>query len=325
MKHKNLFKTLLTYLPIIFLLSGCLSLSLVSPSFNYNNNYSGANPNQITCDVGGFFSYPECSIPISRFVALTVQYADPLESGAILTYAQKNNNAFIFDDIEKTATLESLNQQVFTQLDYNSLKFIHLPDSVQNLLIKQKNHYMPHDNYKKQVATYIYLYTLNAMHFAITPCEPFIPGTESMIDQKHEQQFMIYKVFSIQYTNNILRHIGNSYFHFNTTYENEDDLYEHLYANISKLDANQLLTLAKSIYQQTVAVAPQFESSFNTTGITFGTLGDFYCRRDSTGWQKYGSDYFGINVSGVKLLVNFKNRDVFTNTEKTNFKIINNN
>ena len=316
-------KNLLAYLPIITL-SGCVSLSLVSPSFNYNNNYSGGNPNQITCDTGGFFSYPVCSIPISRFVALTAQYADPLESDAMVVYAMRNNNAFIFNDLVKTSVIESLNKGMFAGKYITNDATITFPPYLDELNEKLTNEYQPENNYISEADTYIYKFTLNAIHFAITPCIDVSDSISSPYDKEQYQQlFMLYKAFSIQYTNDILRHVGSGYFHFDTKYEDEEDLYNHLYASILKLNPSQLQHLAQAVFQRTNDAHPSFESGFYTdTGVAFGAIGTFSCTAENTSWKKYGSDYFGLNVSGVRILVQFKNRDVFANTDKQKLGII---
>ena len=312
-------KRLMSYL-LIILLSGCVSLSLVSPSFNYNNNYAGGNPNQITCDTGSFFSYPVCSIPISRFIALTAQYADPLESDAMIVYAMHNHNAFIFDDLVKTSLIESLNKVATTD---TTLRF---PPYLDEMNEQLNNVYLPESDYVKEADMYIYKFTLNAIHFAITPCSDVSDNITSPYDKEQYQQlFTQYKVFSIQYTNDILRHVGSGYFHFDTKYEDENDLYDHLYATILKLNPSQLQHLAQSIFQRTAEARPSFDSNFYTdTGIAYGAIGTFSCTNENTSWKKYGSDYFGLNVSGVRILVEFKNRDVFANTDKQKFSILNN-
>lgn len=306
------------------MLGGCVSLSLVSPSFNYNNNYSEGNPNRISCDPGGFFSYPNCSIPISRFVAITAQYADPLNNDALIAYANENNS-FVFDDINKITTLDKLNKMFYSK-PMSGERFHKLPQYFQERLEKMRDTYIPENDFKKIAHTYIYAFTLNTIHFAVTPCNNPTSQVDAPYDkEKYEQLYLKYKVFSIQFTNDILRHIGSSYFHFDTEYENEDDLYEHLYTKILKLNPSQIVSLAQKIYAQTNAEEPTFESSFYTkAGLTFGTIGTFKCTTDLTSWDKYGSDYFGLNVSGVRMLVHFKNRDVFANTDSHKMNIMNN-
>ena len=306
----NLLKLLFILTSILMTLSACVTLSLVSPSISYNNNYGGAsNPNQIFCTQGSFFKSAFCTIPLSRFVAISSNNADMLESNALVNYAVANNS-FIFNDLTQVKVLTMLNTQI--QESETSERYQHLPESVKKMYGKLQTKYIPEKNYAKQADAYIYIYALNTIDFATSAC----PNAElessvlySAKEYQQQQQFMLYKAFSMQFTNAVLMHIADS---VDGKYKNEADLFESLYAEILELDPVMLRSLAIQAYNTSLNAQPKFERSFYTReGIRFTRLGNFSCTKDIASWHRYAYEFFGLNVSGVRDEVHFKTSDVF--------------
>lgn len=277
------------------------------PSVNLTS--VNVNNNQVSCYPGGTFSSEYCSIPIARFLAITTNYADPYaESNLFLSYGEKYQR-FVFADLDEQRRLESINQEFL--LHYPSTKTLSsMPKSLQELFTNIKDEYIPEHNYVKLSEAYTHLYTITTLDFATDPClNKFTPATTAQ-ESAQQLQYMQYKTFAIQYADAVLMHISGS---LTSKYDNEVDAYEHLYTQILKLDPYQLDNLATSVYDKTMLYTPkQFESDFYSfNGAKFGELGRFSCTRDATHWFRFGYEFFGTNVSGIKREISFKNKDTF--------------
>lgn len=320
-------KTIALIAPLGLLLSGCPSMATFLPSMipslvpSVNLTNVNVNNNQISCYPGGTFSSEYCSIPIGRFLAITTNYADPYaESNLFMAYGQKYQR-FIFADLDERTQLDKINQDFLNSYPTAS-SLSTMPDSLRNLLIEIKEEYIPEKNYKKLSEAYTHLYTITALDFATDPClTKFSPATSAQ-ESAQQLQFMQYKVFGIQYTNAILMHISGS---LDSKYDNEVDAYEHLYQAVLKLDPYQLDNLATALYDKTMTYSPkQFESSLYTlNGAPFGELGRFSCTHEATHWFKFGFEYFGTNISGIKRDISFKNPDVYKNYDSDPIPVLN--
>ena len=302
-------------------ISGCMTLSLISPSVSYNNNYAaGSNPNQIFCTPGTFFKAAYCTIPLSRFIAISSHNADLMESSTLITYAKTHNNAFIFDDITKNTTLTELNNHI--QESLLQTKFQQPPLEVSKLYTKLTTVYIPEQNQLKQADTYIYLLTLNTLRFATDPCPVAFAENESAnATPAAIQQLMIYKVFSVRFTNAVLMHIADS---VDGKYDNETEMFDGVYAAILDLKPEQLRSLAIKAYQSTLQTAPKYNPDFLTPGgIRFAKVGNFSCTKEGTEWLRYGFEFFGLNISGVRNVVKFKTPDIYSNTDADRLMINN--
>ena len=60
------------------------------------------------------------------------------------------------------------------------------------------------------------------MDFATNSCDAVTQSYLSVTSASYQQQYMLYKVFSIQYTNDILHHISGS---LTGKYDSEHDIY----------------------------------------------------------------------------------------------------
>lgn len=319
-------KTVGLLAPFSFLLAGCPSIATWLPSMvpslvpSVNLTNVSVNNNQISCFPGGLFTSEYCSIPITRFLAITTDYADPYsESNFLVAYGQKYNR-FVFADLDEEARLDQINSEFLANYPTTAI-LAKMPENLRNLFIKIKEEYIPQRNYKKLSEAYTYLYTITTLDFATDPClTRFSPATTAQ-ESAEQLQFMQYKAFSIQYANAILMHISSS---LDSKYNNEFDAYEHLYTRILKLNAYQLDNLATGLYDKTMLYSPtQFESSLYTIGARFGELGRFSCTGNATSWYKFGFEYFGTNISGIKRDINFKNKDIFENYDNEPIPIIN--
>lgn len=319
-------KTFIILAPLSFLLSGCPSFVTMIPSLapslvpSVNLTNVNVNTNQISCYQGGTFSSDYCSIPISRFVSLTSSYADPHDVNLLLAYDLEHNQEFFFDNINHTSTIDQLNKNFLTYYP-KPTKFASLPIKVQNLYIKMREKYIPTHDYKNLYSSYIYLYTISALHFATNQCvTPYVSKINGIDPKLTSQREMLYKAFAIQYTNAVLHNIAPN---VSGKYDSEIDLYNAIYASIMKIDPNQLQNMAQSIYSRTSSYAPQFESSFYTeSGINFGDIGSFGCTNLGGVWSKYGYQYFGRNVSGIDLRVRFIQHDVLAQSSEQGTDLI---
>lgn len=328
-RRQQTLKTIALITPLGLLLSGCPSMATWLPSMvpslvpSVNLTNVNVNNNQISCYPGGTFSSEYCSIPIGRFLAITTNYADPYaESNLFLSYGKKYQR-FIFADLDEQIQLDKINHDFLS--NYPSASALNtMPESLRNLLSEIKDEYIPEKNYKKLSEAYTYLYTITALDFATDPCLTKFTPAVSAVESAQQLQFMQYKVFGIQYTNAILMHISGS---LDSKYNNEVDAYEHLYKEILKLDPYQLDNLATALYDKTITYSPkQFESSLYTSnGAPFGELGRFSCTHDATHWFKFGFEYFGTNISGIKRDISFKNPDVFKNYDSDPIPVLNGN
>ena len=300
-------------------LTGCPTLSLVSPSFTYNNNYNAENnPNEIECSNGNWYTSAYCAIPIPKFIALSSNYADPNDAISPLTYGL-NHQTFFFDDINKKSTLDELNQ-IFLKNYPNTNTFANLPLAVQKLYITIKEDYIPKHNYQKLMEAYTLLYTISTLHFATAKCKVNSDADVKLLlnhTPQMQQKFVLYKAFSLQFSNAVLLHISNS---FDTTYADEATLYNALYATILDLNPYQLNNLAQSIFNQTLAYMPKNTEStyfYKDDGIHFGELGSFSCNKNSSSWYRFGFEFFGTNTAGVLRSVKIKNIDSYKKFDKT--------
>jgi hypothetical protein len=290
------------------LLSGCPSFSLVSPSFTYTNNYSDSNPNAISCYVGTWYSSGYCSIPISRFAAISSDYINPALTNLLLEYTYKYNR-FVFTDLDEESSLIQMNE-LFLANYPTSAQMVLLPEDLQHLYIQIKEVYIPKKDYHQLSTAYTYLYTLSAMQFATAACKEHFESATTPQEALRQTQFMEYKAFSMQYTNAVLLHISDS---VDGKYKNEFDLYEHLYEAILDLNPYQLTNMAANLYETTLIYSPdKFESALYTSGVTFGELGKFSCNNITTRWTRFGFEYFGNNIAGTRRLVSFKSKDVLS-------------
>ncbi len=325
---KRLFKNALLHqiaalIPLGMMLTACPSIATILPSMvpsmipsiNYNS-IDMQNPNQISCNEGGVFSSEYCSIPISRFVAITSSNADPYYGNILLLYGKNQN--FFFDNINKIEILESINS-AFIKSYPDTQHFAALPDALQHLYIVTKERHIPKRNYQKLFETYIYLYTINAMDFATNGCDATTQSFLSVTSAKYRQQYMLYKAFSMQYTNDILHHISGA---LTGKYSDEHAIYNAVYAEVLKLDPYQLENMAQAIYARTSSNLPQFDDSFYSTGIKFGEIGTFSCSPIGSIWEKFGYEFFGRVVSGLPHYVKFKNKDSFSSYDDTMIPVV---
>jgi hypothetical protein len=324
LKNKSL-RQLAVLAPLGMMLTACPSIvtmlpsvmpSMV-PSINYNS-IDVQNPNQISCNEGDLLSSEYCSIPISRFVAITSSNADPYYGSVLLLYGKDHN--FFFDNINKTEILESINV-AFIKNYPDTPHFAALPDALQHLYIVTKERDIPEHNYQKLFETYIYLYTINAMDFATNGCDATTQTYLSATSSNYKQQYMLYKAFSMQYTNDILHHISGS---LTGKYADEHEIYNAIYAEILKLDPYQLENMAQAIYARTSSNLPDFDDSFYSTGIKFGEIGTFSCTPIGSIWEKFGYEFFGRVVSGLPHYVKFKNKDSFSRYDDTIIPVVDN-
>jgi len=169
-----------------------------------------------------------------------------------------------------------------------------------------KEEYIKNHDYQKQMEVYIYLYTLSAIDFANQICN------ESAIETKsadYQQQLMLYKAFSMLFTNDVLHH---AVLKLSSKYDNQVDLYNGLYKTIVTLNPYQLMNLAQMNYSIVYSSMPKFDSAFySSEGAKFSELGNFSCNKNGTSWQRFGYQYFGSKVSGLPYYVNFINKDTF--------------
>lgn len=332
MKINKLLKSILILSPLTIVLSGCPSLLTMLPSLapslvpSVNMNNINVNTNQISCYQGGLFSSDYCSIPISKFISLISDYANPLDVNSLLMYDLNNNQQFIFDNLNHTNTIDILNEQFLANYP-TAMQFALLPLKVQTLYIKMRERYIPQKDYTQLYNSYIYLYTFGALAYATDSCTapyelPTLKGNHLSLDQIRQRE-MLYKAFSIQYSNAVLHHIAGD---VDSTYNSETDLYNAIYAAILKIDPNQLQSIAQSIFSNTNSSLPIFQPEFfSESGIKFGDIGKFACTDKGGMWSRYDYQYFGINVSGIDIRVKFKQRDTLKQTPKNPTSIINDN
>lgn len=329
MKYIKNLKILSGIIPLSIILSGCPTFSLVSPSFTYNNNYnSNNNPNEISCERGGWFSAPYCSIPLSKFISISAEYADPYEPSLLVDYGLKHNS-FVFYDIDQTSTLRELNT-IFLKRFPNNEDFVKMPQALQTLYTNVKENYIPQKNYKKLMEAYIYIYTLSALHLATSPCpEPDLQALKHKKSKKYksaknnqsfyQQQYILYRAFSMQFANDVLNHISGS---VTSKYKNERDLYENVYEKILDLNPNRLANLAQGLYDRTTIYLPQYNPSFyTTTGLDFGEIGTFACNKYGSVWDRFGFEFFGTNAAGLRHVVKYKNKDTFNKIDDSELLI----
>lgn len=328
LKYKNIIKTTLIMLPLGFMLSGCPTLAATAipgllpaliPNFNYNS--IDINSNRISCYKGGIISSDYCSIPISRFVSITGDYADPYDVNLLLSYDINNNQHFFFDDINHTSTIDKLNKDFLSNYPTPD-EFAQLPVALQNLYIRMREKYIPKHDYKHLYSSYIYLYTINALHFATAPCDmPYqlnsnLKANESTLLQRE----MLYKTFTIRYTNEVLHHVADN---LSNKYNSETDLYNAVYKSILAIDDTKLQIMAQNLFSTINNHLPPFESAFfSDTGVSFGNIGTFGCATKGGYWTRYDYEYFGNNVSGVDIRVQFKQQDTLSQIETNKVAII---
>lgn len=320
MKYKHVILVYLSLAPLLLAMAGCTTLSLISPSFTYNNNYNSSNnPNMISCNDGTWFTSPYCSIPIAKFVTLTAKYADPSPKNILMDYDLKHGN-FIFYDLNQPKIIDQLNSEFlknFPEID----KYAAMPNPLQSLYTKVKENYIPHKNYQKLMEAYIYIYTISTLHFATSPCPtPDYGGGAFLAAESltYQQQYVLYRAFSIQFTNYVLFNLSDS---VDGKYKDERDLYNTVYAKILKLNPYRLVRLAQDLYEQTTVYLPQTESGFYNNGLNFGELGTFSCNKYGTSWYRFGFEFFGNNISGIHRLVHFKEQDKLENMDKSKFNL----
>lgn len=309
--HNNLVRLFLLIVISSSILTGCPSLTSAIPSFipslvpsvNYNT-LSINNPNQIQCYDGSWLSSEYCAIPINRFAAISSHYTSPFESNQLFDYALQNSS-FVFDNLDESSTLESLNLQFIRKYPTGE-SFVKLPPEVQNLYLKMKEDYIKNHDFQKQMETYIYLYTLSTIDFANQICN------ESAIDGKnpeYQQQLMLYKTFSMLFTNDLLHHVALK---LSSKYNSQVDLYNGLYKTILDLNPYQLMNMAEMNYSIAYSNLPDFNQNFYTAeGVRFGEIGNFSCSKSGTSWLRFGYQYFGSKVAGLPYYVNFINKDTF--------------
>lgn len=330
MSLKSITHICLTILPLGVVLSGCPSFATVLPEIapslvpSVNLTSVNVNTNQISCYPSSTFSSSYCSIPLSKFVGIVSGYADPYNVNLLLAYDVNNKQSFFFDHVNHRQEIESLNQYFIAEYP-SANNFALLPLSVQDLYIKIREDYIPHHNYKKLYHSYIYLYTISALHSATNKCKT--PAFNNINLYKNTnlsesavlQRAMLYKAFTIQYSNAVLYHIANK---VDSTYDSEIDLYNAIYEQVLKINPNQLQNIAQDIYAKTNMYAPQFESSFFTlSGTNFGDLGNFACTQYGGLWTRYDYEYFGRNLSGIDIRVKFKQHDTIANTNDNETQI----
>ena len=317
-KLSKLIKHLILLAPVAIILSGCPSFSLVSPSFTYTNNYGGENPNDISCTKGTWYSSPYCSIPISKFISISSNYTIPYESNYLFNYAI-NNKTFAFNDIKYQKNIDKLNQFFLAHYP-DPQKMTTLPPKLKDLYVIMHDEYIPTNNYQKLFEAYTYIYTISALNFATKPCNSqFIEYMIAQKNPKYLHQFVLYKAFSLQYTNNILMNLQSS---VDGKYTDQYTLYNKIYSKLLEMNPYRLNDMAVQIYNNTAKnESDSVESDIFVKDEKFGEIGTFTCNENGNIWKRFGFEYFGNNVSGVKYLVNFKNPDDFGDYDKTKIAI----
>lgn len=329
MKAKqNRIRTILALTPLALILSGCPSLVTMLPSMvpsmvpSVNLNNVNVNNNQISCYAGGWFSSGYCSIPLSNFIGISSHYADPYNVNLLLNY-DVNNQQFFFDNIDQSATIDKLNQSFLSSYP-NANQFAALPDKVQSLYIKIKEEYIPKQDYANLYKGYIYIYTISALHFATAPCDESMPllSNKKMSIESYQQQIMLHKAFAMQYSNAVLHYVAGE---LSGKYNDETKLYNSVYSKILTLNPYQLQNMAQSLYSRISSFAPAFNNSFYTLdGVSFGDLGKFSCTPTGNIWSRYGYPFFGSNISGIDMRVQFKQHEVLSQYDDNEIAIIKN-
>ncbi|MDD3267217.1 MAG: hypothetical protein PHC75_08595 [Burkholderiales bacterium] len=301
-------------------MSGCAAplagLSGLVPSLVPSMDFSSVNVNmnQVDCYKGSWFSSDYCSVPISRFAALSISYAsiDNAPKSLKLNINDPLVDQTFFDMIHSKDGIESMNQAFL--MNYPDAKqFAEFPKATQDLYVKMKERYILKKNYDKLYASYMYLYTLAIMDEALRPCER---GTVL------SPQEVRHKIFALQFSNDVLYNVSSS---LSGKYDGESGLYNKFYKEILLLNPYKLENLANSILIKMNKYYPQEINSnllFSKDGILIAELGSFSCNKHSAQWLKYDHDYFGINTSGIDLRVKFKLRDNFdgmSGLKTTNF------
>lgn len=314
-KH-NCIRTILTLTPLTITLSGCPSLVTMLPSMmpsmvpSVNLNNVSLNNNQISCYQGDWFSSGYCSIPLSNFVGITSHYADPYDANLLLNY-DINNQQFFFDNINHSSTIDKLNQN-FLKYYPEPNQFAALPNKVQSLYIKIREEYIPKKDYVNLYKGYVYIYTISALHFATSSCNestPLLTNGNTPVES-YQQQIMLHKAFSMEYSNAVLYYIAND---LTGKYTDETALYNAVYSQILTLNPYQLQNMAQSLYSRTNSFMPAFSNSLYTlAGVSFGDLGKFSCTKTGNTWSRYGYPFFGSNISGIDMRVQFKQHEILT-------------
>lgn len=326
MKFKNTLVIIAMTMPLGFLLSGCPTFATAIPSLipslipSVNYNSIDMNTNQISCYKGGTFSSDYCSIPISRFVSITSGYADPYNVNLLLDYDLNNQHHFFFDDINHASTIDKLNKQFLNTYPAPD-KFAQLPTALQNLYIRMREKYIPNHDYKNLYSSYIYLYTINALHFATNPCsqEDQLQTNQATAHIIYQRD-MLYKAFAIRYSNEVLHHVAGD---LSSKYDSENDLYNAVYKYILAIDYNKLQNMAQDLFATINNKLPPFESSFfSETGVSFGNIGTFGCADKGGFWMRYDYEYFGNNVSGINLRVQFIQHDTLSQIDSSKTALI---
>ena len=326
-KHKSI-RTVLALTPLALILSGCPSLVTMLPSMvpsmvpSVNLNNVNVNNNQISCYASGWFSSGYCSIPLSNFIGISSHYADPYDVNLLLNY-DVHNQQFFFDNIDQSATIDKLNQS-FLRYYPNANQFAALPDKAQSLYIKIKEEYIPKRDYANLYKGYIYIYTISALHFATAPCDESMPlvNNTKMPIESYQQQIMLHKAFAMQYSNAVLHYIAAD---VSSQYYDETKLYNAVYSKILTLNPYQLQNMAQSLYSRLNSFAPAFNASFYTLdGVSFGDLGKFSCSPTGNIWSRYGYPFFGSNISGIDMRVQFKQHEVLSQYDDAEIPITKN-
>ncbi len=312
----NCLRIILISAPLTIILSGCPSLVTMLPSMvpsmvpSVNLSNVNINTNQISCYPGDWFSSGYCSIPLSNFIGISSHYADPYSANLLLSY-DINNKQFFFDNINHEETIDRLNQNFLTYYPAPN-EFAALPDKVQSLYIKMKEDYIPKKDYDNLYKGYVYLYTISALRFATEPCNESTPllTSNSIPVESYQQQVILHKAFAMEYTNAVLHYISND---LTEKYDNEAALYNAVYGQILTLNPYQLQNMAQSLYSRTNSFMPTFNNSFYTiAGISFGDLGKFSCTKKGNTWSRYEYPFFGSNISGIDIRVQFKQNEILT-------------
>lgn len=288
-------------------ISGCAasltSLSGLVPSLVPSVDLSNisVNMNQVDCYKGSWMSSDYCSVPISRFAALSISYASIDDAPKVLNL--DINNDFVdqdfFNTIHNKDSIESLNQ-IFLKNYPDEHQFEEFPKAAQNLYVKIRENYIPKKNYDKLYASYMYLYTLAMMDEALRPCKN--GKTLSSQEVKH-------KIYALQFSNDVLYNVSSN---LSGKYDGESGLYNKMYGEILLVNPYKLENLAKSILSKMDSYYPQSVNSkllFSKDGLLVAELGSFSCNKNSSQWLKYDHDYFGNNTSGIDIRVKFKLRD----------------
>lgn len=302
------------------ILSGCAapltSLSGLVPSLVPSVDLSSVNVNmnQVDCHKGNWFSSDYCSVPISRFAALTISYASVDHAYELLNLDinDESMDQHFFDNIHNKYGIESINQTFLKGYPDNH-QFSEFPKSVQKLFIKIRENYIPNKNYDKLYQSYMYLYTLAVMDEALQSCEENMSLSD--LEVKH-------KIFTLQFTNDVLYNVSSD---VSGKYDGEVGLYNKLYEKILSLNPYQLENLANSILSKTNKLYPQNVNSkmlFSKDGLLIPELGTFICDQNISQWLKYDHDYLGNNTSGMDIRVMFKLKDTLdgmSQLKTTNF------